>query len=109
MITCRRRKLGVHLRQVHAGIIHRYETMGMDDQLVILGQALSCASRVHILQLVGEMGLSVGAAVAQTGLAQATVSRHLAVLVQAGLVEKCRQGSRHVYRWPARRLFIGFR
>jgi hypothetical protein len=34
---------------------------------------------------------------------------HLAIQVQAGLVEKCRQGSRHVYRWPARRLFIGVR
>jgi len=76
------------------------------DRFVIVGKALSCASRIHLLKVVGNDSISVGAAVARTNLGQSTVSYHLAVLCRAGLLERARCGRGHVYRRPAQRLVV---
>ena len=45
-----------------------------------------------------ERGISVGQITQRCGLSQSTVSQHLAVLRQAGLVDACRTGPFHFYR-----------
>jgi len=45
-----------------------------------------------------ERGISVGQITQRCGLSQSTVSQHLAVLKQAGLVDACRTGPFHFYR-----------
>jgi DNA-binding transcriptional ArsR family regulator len=82
--------------------------MDVGQALVTIGRALSCAARVRLLQLAGKAGISVGMGVALTGLSQPCVSYHMAVLVRAGLLERARYGPSYSYRWPLRRLVIGF-
>ena len=45
-----------------------------------------------------ERGISVGQITQRCGLSQSTVSQHLSVLKQAGLVDACRKGPFHFYR-----------
>lgn len=80
--------------------------MDMVQTLVTIGKALSCSSRVLLLQLAGEEGMSIGWAVARSGLSQSCVSHHVAVLVRAGLLERVRRGPSHRYRWPEQRLVL---
>lgn len=63
-----------------------------------VARALGDATRLRLLRLVTRREVSCQALTRRTGLAQATVSHHLKVLAQAGLVTVRRDGSFHWYR-----------
>jgi DNA-binding transcriptional ArsR family regulator len=55
-------------------------------------KALAEPSRLELLQALRDGSASVSELVARTGLSQANVSKHLAVLLAAGFVSRRRQG-----------------
>lgn len=61
-------------------------------------RALSDPTRRSILRMLGEREMTVGEIVDQFAISQPAVSRHLAVLRQAGLVQAARSGQSVVYR-----------
>lgn len=61
-------------------------------------KALSDANRATILKLLEEKELCVCELQALLGLAQSTVSKHLKLLEEAGLVSSRRQGAWIIYR-----------
>jgi ArsR family transcriptional regulator len=68
-------------------------------QLIKVTKALADPTRFHLLQTIAERGeTSCGELVRQFPLAQATISRHLKILTEAGLVEVRREGQFHYYR-----------
>lgn len=60
--------------------------------------ALSEPNRFHIMELLQEGPRSVGEIVEQLGLHQPQVSKHLRVLVEAGLVEMHPEAQRRIYQ-----------
>lgn len=60
-------------------------------------KALSDPSRVRVLKLLEQKELCVCEIQAVLGLAQSTVSKHMKLLEDAGLVERSRQGSWIIY------------
>jgi ArsR family transcriptional regulator, arsenate/arsenite/antimonite-responsive transcriptional repressor len=74
------------------------ETMTL-QQLVKVTKALADPTRFHLLQTIAERGeTSCGELVRQFPLTQATISRHLKILTEAGLVEVRREGQFNYYR-----------
>ncbi|MGO9834956.1 MAG: ArsR/SmtB family transcription factor [Polyangiaceae bacterium] len=73
------------------------------EEIVEVAQALACATRLEILRLLGDDGLSLSDVAREACVAPATAYHHLAVLVQAGLAVRVRQGSRCIYRWSPSR------
>jgi len=74
-------------------------------------RALSDETRQRILILLKEQPMSVGQIVGHFSLAQPTISRHLAVLRQAGLVRAERSRQHMIYRLvtdPLNRCCTGF-
>ena len=63
-------------------------------------KALSDESRVRILMLLREGELCVCQLIELVGLAPSTVSKHMAILVQARLVEFRKEGKWRYYRLP---------
>ncbi|OQX19398.1 MAG: transcriptional regulator [Desulfobulbaceae bacterium A2] len=63
-------------------------------------RALSDPGRVKIVKLLGRGELCVCELTALLGLAQPTVSKHLRVLEEAGLVRYRKEGSWIIYRLP---------
>jgi DNA-binding transcriptional ArsR family regulator len=63
-------------------------------------KALSDESRVRILMILRDGELCVCQIIEMLGLAPSTVSKHMALLVQAGLVEFRKNGKWHHYRLP---------
>ena len=72
----------------------------MDAALSVF-QALSDATRLRIVSLLGEMELAVGELAQVLALSQPRTSRHVKILVAAGLAERRREGS-WVFLRPAR-------
>jgi len=69
-----------------------------DERLAQLAKALGHPSRVRILRLLHERRVCVtGDLVAELPLAQSTVSEHLRILKQAGLVQGVIDGDRPCY------------
>jgi ArsR family transcriptional regulator len=64
-------------------------------------KALSDPNRVKVVKMLGIRPLCVCEITAILGLAQPTVSKHLKVLEEAGLVESWKEGSWVNYRLPA--------
>lgn len=64
---------------------------------VIFAKAMADDTRQHIMRLLCCQWLCVGDVVAQTGVSQPTVSHHLAVLREAGLVNTQREGKQVFY------------
>ncbi len=60
--------------------------------------ALAEPNRLHIMEILQDGPRSVGEIVEQLGLRQPQVSKHLRVLVEAGLVEVERDAQRRIYR-----------
>lgn len=60
-------------------------------------KALSDPTRREILRLLGKRAMTVGEIVDQFSISQPSISRHLAVLRQAGLVNARRDGQNVVY------------
>ena len=72
--------------------------MTAPDRLSALAKALAHPARVRILQTLGARGACVcGAVVDEIGLAQSTVSQHLKVLREAGLVRGTVEGTSTCY------------
>lgn len=63
------------------------------DAALLLFQALSDATRLRIVSLLSQMELSVGELAQVLGLSQPRTSRHVKILVSAGLIERRREGS----------------
>ncbi len=63
-------------------------------------KALSDPNRVKVMKMLGVRPLCVCEITAILGLAQPTVSKHLKVLEEAGLVESWKEGSWVNYRLP---------
>ena len=63
-------------------------------------KALSDESRVRVLMFLRDGELCVCQIIEMLGLAPSTVSKHMAILVQAGLVECRKNGKWHYYRLP---------
>lgn len=61
-------------------------------------KALSDESRVRTLMFLRGGELCVCQIIEMLGLAPSTVSKHMAILVQAGLVERRKNGKWHYYR-----------
>lgn len=72
------------------------------EQLVRVMKALSDPGRVAVLKLLGARELCACEIMRALGLAQPTVSRHMKVLADAGLVEARKEGSWVHYRVAAR-------
>lgn len=63
------------------------------EAVLLLFQALSDATRLRIVSLLAEMELSVGELAQVLALSQPRTSRHVKILVAAGLTERRREGS----------------
>jgi DNA-binding transcriptional ArsR family regulator len=63
-----------------------------------LAAAAADPTRVRVLLLLGDGPLAVGVIAAKLGFAASTVSYHVTVLDQAGLVTVTRRGRRHLVR-----------
>lgn len=69
-----------------------------DDALAAMAKALGHPARVAIVRLLATQAVCVtGDVVAQIGLAQSTVSEHLRILREAGLVQATADGARTQY------------
>ena len=66
--------------------------------------AIAEPRRRRLLEVLGTKELSVNQIVAQVGWSQPTVSKHLGVLKQVGLVKERREGRQRLYRVNAGRL-----
>ncbi|MER3473945.1 MAG: ArsR family transcriptional regulator [Armatimonadota bacterium] len=72
----------------------------MDDlELIRIAKAIGDPTRFAILKAIASRGeISCGQLAELFPIAQATVSHHLNVLVNAGLVEMRKQGQHHYFR-----------
>jgi DNA-binding transcriptional ArsR family regulator len=61
-------------------------------------RVLSDPLRLELLHLLGDQEMSVGALVEAVGASQANVSKHLQVLLRAGLVQRRKDGLMALYR-----------
>jgi ArsR family transcriptional regulator len=69
-----------------------------DEELAELARALGHPARVQILRMLARTdGCVCGDIVAELPLAQSTVSQHLKVLKDAGLIKGCVEGPRVCY------------
>src|SRR5262245_54671717 len=69
------------------------------QQLIKMTKALADPTRFRLLQTIAGKGeTSCGELVRQFPVAQATISRHLKILTEAGLVEVRREGQFNYYR-----------
>ena len=76
-----------------------------DEALATMAKALGHPARVAIVRLLAAQAACVtGEVVAQVGLAQSTVSEHLRILREAGLVEASADGVRTRYCLNRQRL-----
>jgi len=69
-------------------------------QLLLQAKALADATRLGILGVLAEQELNVGELVAVLGMGQSRISRHLKILVDAGLLTCTRSGAWALYRVP---------
>lgn len=70
----------------------------IDEVLATMAKALGHPARVAIVRLLAAQAACVtGEVVAQVGLAQSTVSEHLRILREAGLVQATADGARTQY------------
>ena len=93
-----------------AGKPHDDTITPLDEEFATLARALSHPVRVAIVRHLAEAGTCVcGEIVSVMPLAQATVSQHLKVLVQAGLViyEPTRPRSRYTLNRPVLQEILG--
>jgi DNA-binding transcriptional ArsR family regulator len=67
-------------------------------ELITITKALSDESRVRALLAVKDHELCVCQIIDLLGLAPSTVSKHMALLMQAGLVTRRKEGRWHFYR-----------
>ncbi|MGC9515557.1 ArsR/SmtB family transcription factor [Methanocrinis sp.] len=71
--------------------------------------ALSDPTRLEIIEFLGEEERCVCEIVPAFGRAQSTISKHLSILNEAGILERRIDGKRTLYRVKSPRLFALFR
>ena len=71
------------------------------QDIVTIGKALSDSARVRALLALGQGELCLCQIIELLALAPSTVSKHMDVLYQAGLVERRKEGRWHYFRRPA--------
>jgi DNA-binding transcriptional ArsR family regulator len=71
------------------------------NELIKVTKALSDESRVRALMAVRDRELCLCQLIDLLGLAPSTVSKHMAVLAEAGLVARRKEGRWHFYRGTA--------
>lgn len=64
------------------------------ERFRVLGDAL----RLKLLHLLGNQEMSVGTLVEASGASQANVSKHLQILLRAGLVQRRKEGLQALYK-----------
>lgn len=69
-----------------------------DHEIALIGKALSNPIRVQMLRFLGRQGSYCGDLTEYFGLAQSTVSHHLRVLKDAGLIHGEEQGTATCYK-----------
>lgn len=69
-------------------------------QFITITKALADESRVRVLLLLEQGELCLCQIIELLGLAPSTVSKHMAILIQADLVEWRKDGRWHYYRLP---------
>ncbi len=70
---------------------------GSELHIVKIAKALSDVSRVRIIQEIAKRGgTTCGGAVKIAGLSQPTVSHHVKVLIEAGLLIMVKDGRHHI-------------
>ncbi len=70
-----------------------------EKQWVRIARALADPTRLSLFRTIAEQGeISCGALAERFPVAQSTVSHHLNVLINAGLVEMRKQGQHHLFR-----------
>jgi ArsR family transcriptional regulator len=70
-----------------------------EKQWVRVARALADPTRLSLFRTIAEQGeMSCGALAERFPVAQSTVSHHLNVLINAGLVEMRKQGQHHLFR-----------
>ncbi|HEY8418083.1 MAG TPA: metalloregulator ArsR/SmtB family transcription factor [Limnochordales bacterium] len=69
-----------------------------DEELALVARALAHPVRIRILRRLGREGSYCGDLVELLGLAQSTVSHHLRILREAGLIEGEERGPATCYR-----------
>jgi len=67
-------------------------------EIALIGKALSNPIRVQILRFLGDQGSYCGDLTERFGLAQSTVSHHIRILKEAGLIQGEEQGTSTCYR-----------
>jgi len=78
--------------------VRNYAISVPQEELVVIGQALSHQARVRILAILAE-GERCGCELAgMLGLDPSVISRHLALLEEAGLIVSRREGQRLLWR-----------
>lgn len=73
------------------------------EKIVTIARAISCPTRLGILRLLGERGLSLSEAARLSNVSVSTAAFHLAVLLDAGLVTKASRGREAIYKWSRSR------
>jgi len=73
------------------------------EKIVAIARAISCPTRLGILRMLGERGLSLSEAARLSNVSVSTAAFHLSVLVDAGLVTKTPRGRECIYRWSRSR------
>ena len=73
-------------------------------EILSITKALSDETRVRALLSIKDGELCLCQIIEVLGLAPSTVSKHMNVLQQAGLVQRRKQGKWHYYRLPAGRI-----
>ena len=73
------------------------------EQLLYRARVLACETRLHVWECIGPLGMFAGDIARTLDLAASTVSHHLAVLEDAGLVQHEQQGRCRLYRWTRER------
>ncbi len=72
----------------------------MKQEVLVISKALGDESRLRILMCLEGTTLCLCQLTEILGLASSTVSQHVGVLIEAGLLESRQQGRWHYYRWP---------
>lgn len=67
------------------------------ERLLLALGALADATRLRLLQLIGRESLPAQEMARRLGVGESTVSRHLRLLIEAGLVARDRQEGRYIY------------
>ncbi len=77
-----------------------------DSDPVVFAKALADETRQKVMKLCCCEWISVGEMVRRLGVSQPTVSHHLAVLREAGLVQLREQGKQSFYRLNQRKVSV---